>query len=231
MFAGLCALLAFNKDTHAQCAYGSPTVAQTIAAPTIVGNTVTSVGLNDNQVVRVTGITAGAVYRVYNCGSGFDTQITIFPSGGGTSEGYNDDNGPECTGAAASINYTPTITGTKDIKLQRYNCSTVGNSNGTVSIRLVSLPSGLPGENCTNAQDLALLTSPYNATTVGYANDISVCRTGYPDRIFFISVPNGAILNIGESTNSYDEYEYLGYGATCPGTNTIYCWDNDGWHK
>ena len=127
-------------DLYAQCAYGAPAVAQTVAAPTIVGATVTSVSLNDNQVVRVTGITAGAVYRVYNCGSGFDTQITIFPSGGGASEGYNDDNGPECAGTAASINYAPAVTGTKDIKLQRYSCSTAGNVNGTVTIRLVSAP-------------------------------------------------------------------------------------------
>ncbi|MBK8340484.1 MAG: hypothetical protein IPK99_11045 [Flavobacteriales bacterium] len=63
---------------------------------------------------------------------------------------------------------------------------------------------------------------------MGYTEDISICRTGAPDRIFFISVPNGSQLTIGESTNSYDEYEYVGYGATCPGTTTIQCWDNDG---
>ncbi|MBK9759360.1 MAG: HYR domain-containing protein [Flavobacteriales bacterium] len=88
-------------------------------------------------------------------------------------------------------------------------------------------PVPLAGENCTNAQNLALLTSPYSATTAGYADDISICRTGFGDRIFFISVPNGSTLSIGESTNGYDEWEYVGYGATCPGTTTINCWDND----
>ncbi len=323
---------------QAQCAYGSPSVISTVAAPTTVGATITSPTMNDNQVYRVTGIVAGNVYRVYNCGSGFDTQITIFPSGGGTSEGYNDDNGPECSGAAASINYAPTVSGTKDIKLQRYNCSTAGNSNGTITVRLVSTPSGctntsqypssafaapaagagaytittcnyqseynqmtgavagntftstaslsgtyitvrsgtyngtvvavgttplnwtasaggtyfihyntnsscgtastcmsttitntspaaLPGENCANAQNLASLTSPYSATTVGYANDISTCRTGYPDRIFYISVPAGSTVDIWQSINNYDSYHYMGYGSTCPGTQ-IYCVDD-----
>ncbi len=107
------------------------------------------------------------------------------------------------------------------------------SSCGTASASMTSTvtntsPVPLLGENCTNAQNLALLTSPYAATTVGYTEDISICRTGAPDRIFFISVPNGSQLTIGESTNSYDEYEYVGYGATCPGTTTIQCWDNDG---
>jgi hypothetical protein len=104
---------------------------------------------------------------------------------------------------------------------------------GTASVSMTSTITNtsavaLPGENCSNAQNLALLSSPYSATTVGYTEDISICRTGAPDRIFFISVPNGSQLTIGESTNSYDEYEYVGYGATCPGTTTINCWDNDG---
>jgi hypothetical protein len=99
-------------------------------------------------------------------------------------------------------------------------------TGGGVTFTL-NCPAALPGENCASAQNLALLTSPYSATTVGYADDVSICHTGAPDRIFFISVPNGSQLTIGESTNSYDEYEYVGYGATCPGTTTLNCWDND----
>ncbi len=87
--------------------------------------------------------------------------------------------------------------------------------------------SALPGENCSNAQNLASLTSPYSGTTVGYADDISICKTGAPDRIFYISVPNGYTVDIWEPSNGYDEYEYMGYGAGCPGTTTINCLDND----
>ncbi len=85
----------------------------------------------------------------------------------------------------------------------------------------------LPGDNCSNAQDLASLTSPYEAFTVDYTDDISICRTGYPDRIFYINVPTGYTIDIWESTNNYDEYEYMGWGGSCPGANTINCWDND----
>jgi hypothetical protein len=85
----------------------------------------------------------------------------------------------------------------------------------------------LPGENCSNAQDLSTLTSPYSGTTVGYTDDIPICRTGYADRLFYIDVPNGSSIDIWESTNGYDEYEYMGYGSSCTGTTTINCWDND----
>lgn len=93
-------------------------------------------------------------------------------------------------------------------------------TNGTGNCNL------LPGENCTNAQNLASLTSPYAATTVGYANDIAACRTGYPDRIFYINVPNGSTVNIWQSTNNYDSYHYMGYGGACPGSTTLYCVDD-----
>jgi hypothetical protein len=90
-----------------------------------------------------------------------------------------------------------------------------------------SPPVSLPGDNCSNAIDLSTLSSPYNGSTVGYTDDISTCRTGSPDQIFYINVPNGATLDIWESANAYDEWEYVGYGASCPGVNTINCWDND----
>lgn len=105
------------------------------------------------------------------------------------------------------------------------NC-TCGASGSDCVVTVNVVP--LPGENCSNAQDLSTLTSPYAATTVGYADDIATCRTGYADRIFYIEVPYLYTLNIGEASNSYDEYEYVGYGPTCGSTTQIQCWDNDG---
>ncbi len=96
--------------------------------------------MTSGQVYRVTGMVAGAVYMVYDCTSGFDTQITIYPQGGGgTIEGYVDDSGPECSGNAASISYTCIAAGTKDIILSRYNCQYSGTVVGTIKVRLVSV--------------------------------------------------------------------------------------------
>lgn len=102
------------------------------------------------------------------------------------------------------------------------------DNNGTgagwsANISCVSPP--LVGESCTNAQDLSTMTSPFNGTTVGYASDISTCRSGYPDRIFYIDVPNGCNIDIWQSVNNYDSYHYMGYGSSCPGTQ-IYCIDD-----
>jgi hypothetical protein len=135
-------------------------------------------------------------------------------------------NGTVVATGTTPLNWTAAAGGTYFI---HYNTnSSCGTASSCMTTTITNTtPAALPGENCGNAQNLASLTSPYSATTVGYANDISTCRTGFPDRIFYISVPNGSTLSIGESTNGYDEYEYVGYGATCPGTTTINCWDND----
>ena len=134
------AFVAFVQQAVSQCSYGAPGIVATVAAPTTIGGIITSPTMNAGQAYRVTGIIAGATYRVYNCGSGSDTQITIFPQGGGTSEGYNDDNGPECGGSAASINYIPAVAGNKDMVLHRYNCSSAGGASGTIRVRLTALP-------------------------------------------------------------------------------------------
>lgn len=214
-----------SERAEAQCSYGTPTVYGPDAAPVVIGSTITSATMTSGSVYRVTGMVAGYTYRVYNCGSGFDTQITIYPQGGGSSLGYNDDNGPECTGTAASVEFVCPTSGSYDMLLSLYYCGTSGTA-GTLTVKLTSTGSTLEGDNCSNAQNLASLTSPYNATTVGYASDLNVCQTGYPDRIFYIDVPDGYTVDIWQSANSYDSYHYMGYGGSCPGSTTLYCIDD-----
>jgi hypothetical protein len=85
----------------------------------------------------------------------------------------------------------------------------------------------LPGDNCSNAQDLAGLTSPYAATTTGYTNDFSFCTMGTSaDRIFYIDVPNGYQISINQVSNLYDSRHTMRYGNACPGDNEIACIDD-----
>lgn len=131
------------------------------------------------------------------------------------------------SGSASSSTSIGTITSTDPtgaLTIRFTSNGTVQNSGFDFTIACVPPP---PGENCSNAQNLASLTSPYSATTTSYADDISTCRTGYPDRVFYINVPNNYTIDIWESVNYYDEYEYMGWGGSCPGANTINCWDND----
>jgi hypothetical protein len=131
-----CIILVSNNSL-AQCPYGTPSIVATVSAPTTVATTITSPTMTSGQVYRVTGMVAGAVYMIYDCTSGFDTQITMYSQGGGTIEGYNDDLGPECSSNAASISYTCIAAGTKDIKLSHYYCQ-ISGTVGTIKVRLLS---------------------------------------------------------------------------------------------
>jgi len=86
-------------------------------------------------------------------------------------------------------------------------------------------------ENCLGAQNLVSLPNPYSSTTVGYVDDLSSypggCQSNTsPDRVFYIDVPNGAQLTIGQTVNGYDSENYVGYGGACPGTTQIACYDD-----
>lgn len=129
-------LVISNSFSFSQCAWftNNPT---TMAAPTIPGNPLSYTPPGQNAGRRnlvVTNMIAGRTYRVSNCGSGFDTQLTIRDNGG-TSVAFNNDNGPACAGTAASIDFVPTVTGTYWIQLNRFDCVATGNvDNGTVTV-------------------------------------------------------------------------------------------------
>ncbi|MXN90743.1 T9SS sorting signal type C domain-containing protein [Flavobacterium sp. Sd200] len=85
-------------------------------------------------------------------------------------------------------------------------------------------------DNCDSAVDLATQTSPYTHTTVGANADYNFSCAGgntSPDLIYYIDVPNGYTLNIGQSSNDYDSENYVAYGNICPGENYINCFDDD----
>lgn len=103
------------------------------------------------------------------------------------------------------------------------------NCNGTYSSWTTS-PSfiAIPGDTCSMAVNLATLTSPYTASTVGAADNYSLCGgTGGPDVIYYISVAAGSTLTIGQTNNNYNSKNFIGYGGACPGTTQINCLDDD----
>ncbi|MFP9117769.1 hypothetical protein ACLI08_08280, partial [Flavobacterium sp. RNTU_13] len=106
------------------------------------------------------------------------------------------------------------------------------NCNGTYSDWVTSAPfrGAVVADTCSTAINLATLYSPYYGTTVGASNDYSIaCANGNssPDQFFYIDVPNGATIVIGQTSNNYDSENYMGYGGSCPGTTRIACFDND----
>lgn len=112
-----------NKTQGIQslCGYNN-TSFTTIAAPTVV-NQIVSPSPNctyGGEYVRVTGLVAGRTYRVSLCGvNNFDTQLTIYPQGGGTAAAHNDD---WCT-PQSEIYFTPMVSGNYDLLVDAYNCT------------------------------------------------------------------------------------------------------------
>ncbi|MBE0638760.1 MAG: BspA family leucine-rich repeat surface protein, partial [Bacteroidales bacterium] len=198
-----------SQQAQGQCTntsqYGSAT------APTS-GTVTFSTCSYRSEYSPLSNVVSGTIYQCAISGGGF---VTIRR---GT---YN---GPVVAYGNSPLQWTATTGGTHYCHWNtNSSCGLEYNNCVTTTCTYMGF---LPGENCTNPQNLATLTSPYSSTTVGYANDIGVCRTGYPDRIFYINVPNGYTVDIWQSANEYDSYHYMGYGGSCPGSTTLYCIDD-----
>ena len=161
-----------------QCNAYTNNTACTTAAPTVLNASISCTPPNNNGGRRnfvVTNMDAGNTYRVSNCGSGYDTQMTI-RDGSGVVQAYNDDNGPGCSGSAASIDFTPSVTGTYRIQLNRYNCSTSNQSNGTITVTLTNstsyctpAPSSVDNSGITNVS-AGTISNATGAESGNYAN-------------------------------------------------------------
>ncbi len=177
----------FCTEALGQCA-GINNNACTTAAPTVVSTSITCtppINQRGRRNFNVTNMIAGATYRASNCGSGFDTQMTIRDASGNF-VGFNDDNGPACTGTAASIDFIPTVTGDYRIHLNRYDCSTASNVlNGDIVVTLIAAaPSGGPSnDDCATATSLsvsptATCVTSSSGTTVSATQSIAAVTCG-----------------------------------------------------
>ncbi|MXN91934.1 hypothetical protein GR160_11935, partial [Flavobacterium sp. Sd200] len=105
--------------------------------------------------------------------------------------------------------------------------------NGCESTRIavtVTIYTPIAGDTCANAINLATLTSPYSSTTAGATNDYTITcsnTNNAADLFFYLDVPNGSTLTIGQTVNNYDSMNYMAYGGACPGTTVIACFDDD----
>lgn len=85
----------------------------------------------------------------------------------------------------------------------------------------------LPGDNCSVAIDLGVLTSPLSSTTVGGTDEANhACATNTaPDMHYKIDVPYGYRLDIQQTVNNYDSKNYVFYGD-CITQTSIACFDD-----
>jgi len=111
-----------TPSTQSLCGYNN-SYFTTIAAPSIL-NQITSPTPNctyGGEYVTVTNMIAGNIYQISTCALDiFDTQLTIYPEGGGQAVAHNDD----WCGAQSVIFFNPIVSGNYDILINEYDCQT-----------------------------------------------------------------------------------------------------------
>ncbi len=131
-----------SQYSYSQCNQYTTTLACTAAAPSVINTFISCSPPNNNggrRNFKITGMVAGNTYRVSNCGSNLDTQLTIYSDLLGTVVAYNDDDGPDCNpSTTASINFVPLSNGTYYIQLNSFYCSTVNALNGDIVVTLLN---------------------------------------------------------------------------------------------
>jgi hypothetical protein len=80
-------------------------------------------------------VLAGGCYTISTCGTSVDTHINAFEGVSTTLVAWDDDNGPLCSGFAASINMTPSFTDYARVDVREYPCSPGGSASITVNVR------------------------------------------------------------------------------------------------
>ncbi len=126
-----------NSALKSLCGYDN-NYFTTIAASTVL-NQIVSPNPNctyGGEFVTLTGLIAGNCYRISTCGvNDFDTQISIYTSGGGLSVAHNDD----FCGSQSEILFNPLVSGDYDVLIDEYNC--VSNSIcASLEVELIYTP-------------------------------------------------------------------------------------------
>lgn len=109
------------NSTGGLCPYNN-TFFTSLNAPTVLNQIITP---SPNctwggEYVRVNNLVAGNTYRISTIGlNNFDTQITIYPAGGGSAVAYNDDWNNSLQSA---IYFSPLVSGNYDILVNQFGC-------------------------------------------------------------------------------------------------------------
>jgi len=149
----------------------------------------------------VNNTVAGAVYRISSCGASYDTQLSIY-TGTCSLVAYNDDNGPACSGLAASVDFT-SPGGTLYSVFHRWNCQTE-QTCAVVTITLISLPAPPPPSAPCTGCSIAVETTTNHVTATG-------CQNGN------FSIGSGAFFDLPVTANTYYNFTFSNTTANING--------------
>jgi hypothetical protein len=149
----------------------------------------------------VNNTVAGAVYRISSCGASYDTQLSIY-TGTCSLVAYNDDNGPACSGLAASVDFT-SPGGTLYSVFHRWNCQTE-QTCAVVTITLISLPAPPPPSAPCTGCSIAVETTTNHVTATG-------CQNGN------FSIGSGAFFDLPVTANTFYNFTFSNTTANING--------------
>ncbi|MBT6746952.1 MAG: hypothetical protein HOB26_10380, partial [Flavobacteriales bacterium] len=122
-------MLLLNESALGQCGYDNVNTGMVLDPAVCDGLTSSFTNTITGGDYVTTNVIAGNTYTWTTCGSAFDTELTVYPAGGGASLAYNDD----ACGAQSTVVWVATFTGAVEIMLDEFFCSP-NNINATLSV-------------------------------------------------------------------------------------------------
>ncbi len=186
--------LSLSSAQAQQCACAGTDYGAANVAGWVVGQTQTINCIFGGERTLISNTVSGAIYQLSTCGTGWDTQISLYTQGCAF-VAYNDDNGPACSGIGgpASLNFTGNG-GSYYVKVNEYNCLT-NSSCGTLLVRLVSLP-GITVTGCNIASEGSSPAQP------------AACQNQ------FATFGSGAYRDINITANTFYNFTWNNNGAS-----------------
>lgn len=180
-----------------------------------------------------TPVLAGGSYTFTTCGSSTDTQLSIYDNSGTTSIGYNDDDGPDCSGVQASVNLTPSFTNYARVQVSQYNCQTGGTTSVTVGVRQtnnLSITSSSVAMCAGQTRTLMAMPTPISGSLlVGSGSGGAFTGTGVSGTTFTAPTPAGAsqvytiTYTFGYCTTTQNITVYRAPSTASAGTDQVIC--------
>ncbi|MCF8465743.1 MAG: HYR domain-containing protein [Flavobacteriales bacterium] len=179
-------------------------------------------------------VLAGGCYSISTCGNSIDTQIGCFQGNATTNPfAYNDDNGPICTGAQASVNITPSFTDYTRVQVSQYNCLQGGSTSISVSVRQnnnLSITSAATAMCEGQTRTLTATPAPISGSLiVGSGNGGSFTGAGVSGTTFTAPTPSGAsqtytiTYTFGYCTTTQDILVYRAPTTAAAGSDQNIC--------
>ncbi len=143
IFTILSSVIIISLKASAQCPYDNTFYLEG-DVPTQVGDGVVASECWGGDLIRLTNMIAGYTYSISGCSTpSFDSELTIYPVGGGNPLAYDDD-GCGIYGGPSSISFVCPANGDYDVLLDEYPCSS-NTTNMDITITLMSTGGGTGG--------------------------------------------------------------------------------------